>query len=347
MALHRTLLAAAVLALWLTPALAADRTVDVRFPPGGTGTTISDTVSGRDTVLFEVGAEAGQVMDVRLSSNNGATYFNVYAPGRGPGDEALAAGEMTDPINAWTGALPASGDYTIAVFLYRNAARRGERADFDLDIAVQGELGDMPRADYADGLSGGPDFLQVSVSRGGSLNLRTGPSAGAAIAGRLAQGQNVRNLGCRMSEGSRWCRVATLADPGVEGWAAGSYLIEGTPEARSLPAPAAGAAAQSGQETVRFAAGASGTELSGRLAPGASRRYALGARNGQVLTVEVLPRGTPVEYQIFNPDGSFLLDRMSSGRPYRGELWQSGDHVVEVVNRTNADAGYTVVFGIE
>ena len=347
MALHRTLLAAAVLAGFLTPAFAQDRTVDVRFPPGGSGTTISDTVAGRDAVLFEIGAEAGQVMEVRLSSNNSATYFNVYAPGRGLGDEALVTGEFTDPINDWSGPLPASGEYTVAVYLYRSAARRGERSDFTLDVAVRGDLADAPGADYADGLAGGPDFLQVAVSRGGSLNLRAAPSAGAAVAGRLASGENLRNLGCRMSEGARWCRVATLADPGIEGWAAGDYLVEGTPEARILPTPAPGATADGGLETVRFPAGASGTELLGRLAPGASRRYALGARNGQVLTVDVLPRGTTLDYQIFNPDGSFLLDLMSSDRPYRGELWQSGDHVVEVVNRTNANADYTVAFGIE
>ncbi len=54
-----------------------------------------------------------------------------------------------------------------------------------------------------------------------------------------------------------------------------------------------------------------------------------------------------MSYQIFNPDGSFLLDQISSDRPYRGQLWQSGNHVIEVINRTNAVAGYDVVFGIE
>ena len=106
-------------------ASAQDRTVDIRFPAGASGTTISDNVTGRDTVLYRVGAEAGQTMSVVLSSDNTATYFNVYAPGRGLGDEALAIGEMSNPINNWSDTLPASGEYTIAVFLYRSAARRG------------------------------------------------------------------------------------------------------------------------------------------------------------------------------------------------------------------------------
>ncbi len=174
-------------------------------------------------------------MDVRLPSNKAATYFNLYAPGRGLGGEALVIGEFTEPINEWSGTLSASGEYTVAVFLYRSAARRGERAEFTLDIAVRGETGDRIEADYADGLAGGPDFLRVVVSGGGTLNLRAGPSAASDIVGRLVEGQNVRNLGCRKSEGSRWCRVATLADPGGKGWAAGDFMVEGEPVATPLP----------------------------------------------------------------------------------------------------------------
>ena len=324
---------------------AQDRSVDVRFPAGSTGTTITDSVTGRDAVLYRVGAEAGQMMSVFLSSDNAATYFNVYAPGRSLGDEALAIGELSNPINDWTGVLPASGEYTVAVFLYRSAARRGETSNFRLDVSVTGDTGDVVQGDYADGLAGGPDFFQVAVSGGGSLNLRSGPSAAADIVVRLPNGQNVRNLGCRMAEGRRWCRVATLADPGYEGWAAGDFLIEGTGAAAapSTPAPSTG----DGTERVQFAAGTSGAELRGQLAPGESRRYLLNAGSGQNLYVRVAPDGGPISYQILNPDRSFLLDQVSSDLEYRGELWQSGDHVVEVINRTNSMSGYSVIVGIE
>ena len=325
-------------------AWAQDRTVDVRFPAGASGTTLGGTVSGRDAVLYRVGAEAGQTMSVVLSSDNLATYFNVYAPGRGLGDEALAIGEMSDPINTWTGTLPASGEYTIAVFLYRSAARRGETSNFRLDVSVVGATGDVVQNDFADGLAGGPDFLQVSVPGGGTLNLRAGPSAGASIVTRIPNGQDVRNLGCRMAEGRRWCRVATLADPGYEGWSAGDFLIEGTAaEAAGAPGMSVG----DGEERVQFAAGATGAELRGQLAPGESRRYALNARNGQNLYVRVAPQAGPITFQIFNPDGSFLLDQVSSDMEYRGQLWQSGDHVVEVINRTDGIASYSVIMGIE
>lgn len=203
----------------------------VTFASGTSGTTLVDTITGRDSVVYQLGAEAGQVMDITLSSTNSATYFNVYSPGNGPGDEALAVSELTGPLvpemNRFSGPLPVSGEYTISVYLYRNAARDGETSNYTLDISITGETGDIVQGDFADGLQGGPDFWAVQTG-GGPLNLRASATTGADIVARLANGTPLRNLGCRMAEGRRWCRVATLSDPGFEGWAAGEFLVEGS-----------------------------------------------------------------------------------------------------------------------
>jgi hypothetical protein len=283
-------------------------------------------------------------MRIQLRPTNLATYFNVYAPGQGPGDEALASGQFTDPINRWIGSLATSGEYTVSVFMMRSAARRNEQSDFDIDFAVEGAMGDVFQGDFADGLVGGPDYYQVLVSGGGGLNMRQEPSTGAAIVTRLVGGQNVRNLGCRMAEGRRWCRVATLADPGFEGWVAGDFLVEGS---GNISATAPGPTPTRGDIRVQFDAGTSGAEMTGSLAPGETTRYLLGARSGQDLYVRVAPQDGPISYQIFNPDRTFLLDQISSEREYRGELWQTGDHVIEVINRTNRTASYNIIVGIE
>jgi hypothetical protein len=73
----------------------------------------------------------------------------------------------------------------------------------------------------------------------------------------------------------------------------------------------------------------------------------LGARNGQFLDVRVMPEGPGISYQIFNPDGSFLLDQVDASQAYRGQLWQDGDHVVEVINRGGENTSYAVSFAIE
>ena len=139
-------LAALALALALStgaPAMAQEdiRQVEVHFPAGSTGTALSGKVTGRESISYLIGAEAGQRMDVKLTSRSTSLYFNLYTPGRGPGDEALASGEMTPELNQFTGTLPASGIYTVSVYLYRNAAREGKSADFTLEVSITGAKG--------------------------------------------------------------------------------------------------------------------------------------------------------------------------------------------------------------
>ena len=221
-------LLALILSILAGAALAQDiRSEVVRFAPGETGATISDRVTGYNTVLYSIGAEAGQRMRIELEPTNPQTYFNVYAPGSGPGDQALAVsqftGELISDLNAFDGNLPTSGTYSIFVYMMRAAARRDETSDFTLSVSVTGALGEVVEGDFADGLQGGPDFYQVSVLSG-HLNLRANPSARAAILTSLQNGETLRNFGCRMAEERRWCRVSTQS--GVEGWAAGDFLVE-------------------------------------------------------------------------------------------------------------------------
>jgi hypothetical protein len=240
--LLRTLMVAALASLIAGMADAQDemRIEQVQFPAGSTGTTIEGRITGRESVLYKLGAEAGQTMSIALTSNNTATYFNVYEPGSGPGDQALATGDSPGPlvpeVNRFSGPLPLSGEYTVSVYLFRSAARRDETSDYTLDITITGETGDIVQGDFADGLQGGPDFWAVQTD-GGMLNMRESPSSGAAIVTRLINGTPLRNLGCRMAEARRWCRVATLSDPGFEGWVAGSFLVEGSGQGAATQLP--------------------------------------------------------------------------------------------------------------
>ena len=144
-------------------------------------------------------------------------------------------------------------------------------------------------------------------------------------------------------------------------WPAGDYMISEffvdgrdhtdffRPSNSGAPADVPRPPSVGGTDTVRvsFPAGSTGTELTGSVAPGGSVRYVLGAQNGQFLYARVAPRSGHLEYEIFNPDGSFLLELISASQEYRGQLWQSGDHVVEVVNRGGQTLEFNVIFGIE
>ncbi|WP_162302346.1 SH3 domain-containing protein [Tabrizicola thermarum] len=75
---------------------------------------------------------------------------------------------------------------------------------------------------------GGPDFYVVrGLAAGDTLNVRSKPSAQAAILARLTQGTRVRNLGCETSGQTRWCRIRTTGGVEVTGWVNGRYLREG------------------------------------------------------------------------------------------------------------------------
>ncbi|MBY6082783.1 MULTISPECIES: hypothetical protein [Ruegeria] len=103
----------------------------------------------------------------------------------------------------------------------------------------------------------------------------------------------------------------------------------------------------SGTQRVQFAAGTSGAAMSGTLNPNTSVSYVLGAADGQFMRVDVGSHGGALDYKIFNPDGSLLLDLISSDTPYRGQLWQSGDHVVEVLNAGAQPVTFDIGIGIE
>lgn len=103
-----------------------------------------------------------------------------------------------------------------------------------------------------------------------------------------------------------------------------------------------GDAGYPGDREIRFAPGRSDGEFTGRLEPGDATRWTLRARNGQELNVTIAAEGPGISYQIFNPDNSFLQEQWSSSNAYGGQLWQTGTHVIEVINRGDRTTPYTL-----
>ena len=130
----------------------------VHFKAGTSGTTIQGRIKGYESVSYLLGAKAGQVMHARLSTRHGATYFNIYGPGKGPGDEAIAVSDRSDPINTFEGVLPEDGNYTISVYMMRSAARRNEVSDYSLDISIGGKAAAAAAGNPGDATVAGADF---------------------------------------------------------------------------------------------------------------------------------------------------------------------------------------------
>lgn len=207
------------------------RTETVKFKRGASSTSIEDSISGRESVTYLVGVNAGQRMSVQLDTDNTSNYFNITGPGA---SAALFNGSIDGNSTSFT--IPSSGNYQIDVYLMRNAARRGETANYDLTISVEGKAAaqqpskpvpSKPAPDFADGLAGGPDYWQVhGLVRGDTLNVRASASSGASVLGVLEEGDVIRNLGCKLNGATRWCRIEDQT--GLNGWVSGKYLHEST-----------------------------------------------------------------------------------------------------------------------
>lgn len=145
----------------LTPALAQSaRTETVHFQRGTSGTTIEGKITGDQSVRYSIGVSAGQTMDVQLDTDNASSYFNITAPGA---SEALYNGSISG--NGTSFAVPSSGNYIVEVYLMRNAARRGETANYDLTLYVESAAKSAPtapRPQAPDTSSAAPSELDIS-----------------------------------------------------------------------------------------------------------------------------------------------------------------------------------------
>lgn len=121
-----------LIALLSASAFAADKvtTVPVKFAHGATGTTVSGTVQGYDTVDYTLGAKAGQTISLKLSGSTNA-YFNLFAPGA---QESLS---LESDGQSFTGKLPATGTYRIQVYQPRAQARRNQVAKYTLRVDIR------------------------------------------------------------------------------------------------------------------------------------------------------------------------------------------------------------------
>jgi hypothetical protein len=226
--LKQILRAMLMLGILVTPVAAADDVVRQRvsIPAGSTVATITGTVQGEASHEYTLSARAGQTMSITLDAANKSTYFNVWAPGKKPGqDEALYAGAIA--MDVFSQKLAETGDYMVQVYLYRSAGRRHESAAFTLTVQVTDDGASEASGDFADGLTGGPDFWEVTgLAAGKSVNLRQDASRSSATVEKIPEGTLLRNKGCKMAGGQRWCRVEMPENASVAGWVAGQFLRE-------------------------------------------------------------------------------------------------------------------------
>ena len=107
-------------------ASAQGKPVPVQFEKGRTTAVLKGLADNTNGVTYVFAAKKGQTMTVHLTSSTRLAVFSVTEPG-GPLEGAL---EVTD----WTGALPSTGTYLLAVW---NKRRRGRAVPYVLELTVR------------------------------------------------------------------------------------------------------------------------------------------------------------------------------------------------------------------
>ncbi len=135
----RSLIASALILLLSVAASANATAPDVRiervdFASGATSRVIKGQVKGDHYVDYPLRGGAGQTLSVEMKSSNAANYFNINPPGS---EMSMFIGSTSGA--RFSGVLPADGDYTVRVYLMRNAARRNESGNYTLTLGLTGQ----------------------------------------------------------------------------------------------------------------------------------------------------------------------------------------------------------------
>jgi len=108
------------------------RTERVQFKPGTSSTIIEESITGYETVDYVLNARQGQYINISLTTDNGANYFNILKPREN--EEAMYNSSMGE--NQFEGVLPESGDYKVRVYMMRSAARDNQVANYRLEMII-------------------------------------------------------------------------------------------------------------------------------------------------------------------------------------------------------------------
>lgn len=130
----RTFLAMALVLVSITKVNAADDITSepIVFEDSANTVVIQGSIQGYQIIDYVLRAKSGQAMDIRLQTENTATYFNIIEPNKS--DEAMFIGSILG--GEFEGSAEISGDYKIRVYMMRSAARRNEKADYQLTIGL-------------------------------------------------------------------------------------------------------------------------------------------------------------------------------------------------------------------
>lgn len=150
----------------------APRRVSLAVRPNGPAVTEDGRIQGYETVDYRVRVQAGDSLRVRLTTDQRSSYMNVLPP---DADTAIFVGSRSG--GEFAARLPGTGDYTVRVYLMRNAARRGATASYRLSASLARPTPTLPGRPTPGAVAMGGVFDTSVSSQGVTFQVRTRPEA--------------------------------------------------------------------------------------------------------------------------------------------------------------------------
>jgi hypothetical protein len=183
----------------------------IKFPKGKSGTQVKGKIKGRQTLDYQLRANAGQTMTVDFKGSKPTAYFNILPPGN---DDPVIFIGSSSGYN-FKGELPADGVYTIRVYLMGNAKDSNQTVSYTLKVNIAN--GQNSSNSKAIKVSDFPQGSYVEIISKGQLNLLAGPSMSESTAGQVGEGRLMQVLTCEPNDGL-WCQVQAHNDANLRGW---------------------------------------------------------------------------------------------------------------------------------
>jgi hypothetical protein len=293
----------------------------IRFAPGATSAVVDGNVSSGQVTRYVLTALAGQTMTVQPVSTGAPIFVTLFDPSR------VVMGSAPNG-ESWSGRLPATGDYTLAVYPSPYSGYTGFQLRVEITNGSQPPAPAPERIRFAIGAVSAQvtGYLAAASSKAYVLNARAGQvmtveswTAGGpfrfTVTGTdgawLGSGdQGERWNGTLPRSGDYQIIVETPTDVSPVSYGLVITIVN------AAPAPTPTAAPPTSAVRVRFPPGATNVTLSGYVDRYTPTRYVLRALRGQTMTVRLntlYGRNTTVTVR--DPLGNIL------GAANRGESW--------------------------
>jgi hypothetical protein len=288
----------------------------IRFAPGDTSATVGGELPAYAAARYKLWAFAGQLMQVSLSSPNGASLSVTTAAGV----------PLSSSSTSFRGYLPVTGDYILAV------SSGGKPVSYSVYISIPQrisfEWGTTSATLQGYVYAGQSHHYILRAMAGQLMEIKVTPEDPEDSLQLIVYGVDGTVLKSGMSEGLSFRGELPFSQDYLVTVRAGGQDVTYTIDV-IIP------------QRINFQSGAVSGDLRGYLRAGHSQYYVLRAMGGQIMQVEVAP-GENVQLIVYGADGTVLKSGMGEGASFRGRLPVTGDYVLVV----RAGAGSNVVYSL-